>query len=193
MTNDEEVSVPQIDIDSIADDDEINKEKGAICVGATSPGFSSKGNRHDCKCLLCSPNTYHCKGSLTHHLNDVHNTGRKLGETYVNIDENGEETGKKRGYGTLPSRETKCLLCDWVGTEKGITYHLKHLHQQGQKKGVNFEFTGNTVQLNSEAPQKRYSSDKKPQVITPQGGYVDVAVILRIPIVLGQVKIQGNQ
>ena len=76
----------------------------------------------------------------------------------------------------------KCKKCGHVcGTKGGMAYHM-NAHHDTSKVAANIKTT-------NEKPTREYSKKSRPKLITPQMNYVDVEVILRIPLYLGQAKI----
>lgn len=78
----------------------------------------------------------------------------------------------------------KCLLCGKLyGNNASLTSHMRQKHGQGMRFGANWnKVAGGT-------PPKPKKSKSVSKIITPQTSYVDIPVVLRVPIVLGEAKI----
>lgn len=151
---------------------------------------SNRGNIQDCKCLLCDPPTFHCKGSMSSHLREKHRANRIKGKTYICMSEKIIKT--RKSYGSLSGgRNVKCLIagCEWKGSEKGIHFHLKTKHQQGQKQGINYDFTGESLPAKEGTTKRKYEN----HVQIPTGGYISIPIVLRIPVIFGKVEIQNDE
>lgn len=140
----------------------------------------------DCttKCLICD--TYFPKGSISNHLKNKHNKNKKYGETYVNIDNDGNaipkntRTEKSRKQ---ENRDAKCLLCNKMTSLKAIGYHLKAHHNQKQIKGTNYDIIGEKSAAKS-APKKQRVS------LTPQNMELRIPVTLVFNATFGNIKIE---
>jgi hypothetical protein len=161
------------------------------------PHYSPYGKVQDHKCLLCEPNTFHCGGSIASHLNSKHQTGREQGINYVLIDDKGNvienKPRKVYGSGTKPlysyNDPVKCLLdnCQWTGTQQNVFHHLKHTHNQGCKKGINYIVTGKSEIPVKERKQPQVQLDIKSSMSINE---LQMPLTITIPIIIGKIRIE---
>jgi hypothetical protein len=144
---------------------------------------SKHGKIQDHKCLIC--NCMQCAGSMSSHLLQQHGESKIYGETYVALDQFGDVIPKnsKKAKRATKTPAAKCLLCDWQGSMKGISYHLKSHHNQGQKQGENYEILGQENITSVKPAKKKASSD-------PTFMELRIPVTLVIPLVCGNVRIE---
>lgn len=127
----------------------------------------------EAKCKICGKIS--SEKAMGPHLKRYHNQGMMIGTNW-------ERIGKKTDNQKHNSTGTyKCKLCNKSYDKmNSITSHLRNVHKQGMKAGINWErSTGETKKV---AKQKR-------QIIVPEMKYIDIPVTLRIPLTLGQVQI----
>ncbi len=145
---------------------------------------SSSGLDCTTKCLICD--TYFPKGSIANHLKNKHNINKKYGETYVNIDNNGNVIAKNTRIEKpvkQENRDAKCLLCNKTTSLKAIGYHLKVHHNEKQQKGINYEI------LNGK-PAKKNAPKKQSGTLLPQNMELRIPVTLVFNATFGNIKIE---
>lgn len=131
----------------------------------------------EAKCLICGKET--SIKAMGYHLIKHHGRGMILGTNWERI---GKKTDNQKYKST---GAYKCKLCNKsYDNMSSITSHLRNVHKQGTKAGINWErSTGETKKV---AKQKR-------QIIVPEMKYIDIPVTLRIPLTLGQVQIISTE
>jgi len=85
-----------------------------------------------------------------------------------------------------------CLHCGkFCNTYNSMVYHMKRTHSvKGMRKDRDWRHgkEGLSTHLTNTSPKP-----SKPQIITPDMQYIDIPIILRVPISLGQVQIKQTE
>ena len=105
----------------------------------------------------------------------------------------------------------KCLLCSNVvySSSAGLSQHQKSKHNQGSKKGVNWDWTTDLVTFKNRraelsqqqkglVPSRRGPKPtidrprpqvERPFVLTPDQKFIEIPAVIRVPISIGQAEI----
>jgi len=81
-------------------------------------------------------------------------------------------------------QNAKCMKCGYVTSLAAIGLHLKSHHSLSQKLGKTYTLTNEKYIGKKGRWSKRRTSNPPPQL-----NYVDVPVVIRIPLTIGQVQI----
>ena len=120
------------------------------------------------KCMVCG-RVYKNNGSVRSHLKQIHDRNANEGLDWERTDE--KPSSSQSGYG------------------------LREKYRKDRKEQINEPIHNNHEwdDEDTEEDKPKRKRQSKPQVITPDMQYIDIPIILRVPISLGQVQIKQTE
>lgn len=85
----------------------------------------------------------------------------------------------------------KCLICGEIKkTQNSMLYHLRSAHNKKMKIGKTWKWTKKKASAKTVKNEKKKAKKKVvKKVIASESKYIDIQMVLRVPITVGQVQI----